>query len=137
MTSIPLARPQFSQAEIDALARVVESGWVTQGPQVAEFEKRFATFTGAPYACAVSNCTAALQLALLAAGVEPGDVVLTASLSFIATANSIRACSAEPVFVDAEESTLNFSPASLAQSLERDFIPRGGRLCALARFPAL
>lgn len=128
MNPIPIARPQFSQAEIAAVQAVIESGWVTQGPQAAEFERRFAAFSGAPHACAVSNCTAALQLALLAAGVQPGDVVLTPSLSFIATANSVRACFAEPVFVDVDESTLNISPARVAESIERDFVPRDGGL---------
>jgi dTDP-4-amino-4,6-dideoxygalactose transaminase len=128
MNPIPIARPQFSQAEFAAVQAVIESGWVTQGPQTAEFERQFAAFAGAPHACAVSNCTAGLHVALLAAGVQPGDVVLTPSLSFIATANSVRACSAEPVFVDVDESTFNISPERLAESLERDFFEKEGNL---------
>jgi dTDP-4-amino-4,6-dideoxygalactose transaminase len=128
MSSIPLARPQFSQAEVDALQQVIESGWVTQGPRTAEFERRFAEYVGAAHACAVSNCTAALHLALLAVGVQPGDVVLTPSLSFIATANSIRAASAEPIFVDVQEATYNISYDSVAETLARDFISRDGAL---------
>ena len=64
------------------------SGWVTQGPEVAAFEREFAAYVGAPHACAVSNCTTALHLALLAVGVGAGDEVITVSHSFIATANA-------------------------------------------------
>ena len=87
------------------------SGWVTQGPEVAAFEREFAAYVGAPHACAVSNCTTALHLALLAVGVGPGDEVVTVSHSFIATANAIRYCGATPVFVDIEPETFNIDPA--------------------------
>jgi dTDP-4-amino-4,6-dideoxygalactose transaminase len=87
---------------------------VTQGPEVAAFEREFAEAVGAPHACAVSNCTTALHLALLAAGVGPGDEVITVSHSFIATANAIRHCGAVPVFVDIERSSYNLDPRQLA-----------------------
>src|SRR5690606_10257398 len=73
-------------------------------------EDEFAAYVEAPYACAVSSCTTALHLALLAAGVGPGDEVITVSLSYIATANSIRYCGATPVFVDVDPSTFNLDP---------------------------
>src|SRR5215813_10726176 len=95
--------------EIQAVAAVLRSGWVTQGPIVAAFEREFAAFVGAKHACAVSNCTTALHLALLAVGVQPGDEVITVSHSFIATANSIRYCGALPVFVDIEPNTFNIN----------------------------
>ncbi len=81
------------------------------GPEVAAFESEFATAVAAPHACAVSSCTAALHLALLAAGVSAGDEVITASHSFIATANAIRYCGALPVFADIDPQTLNLNPA--------------------------
>src|SRR6188508_3093758 len=108
---IPVAKPVLGEAEAEAARAAVLSGWVTQGPEVAAFEQEFATAVGAPHACAVSSCTTALHLALLAAGVQPGDEVVTVSHSFIATANAVRYCGAVPVFVDVELDTFNIDPA--------------------------
>jgi dTDP-4-amino-4,6-dideoxygalactose transaminase len=93
------------------------SGWVTQGPEVAAFEREFAECVGATHACAVSNCTTALHLALLAVGVRSGDEVITVSHSFIATANSIRYTGATPVFVDVEPGTFNLDPTLIERAL--------------------
>lgn len=108
---IPIARPVLGEAEADAARQAILSGWVTQGPAVAAFERAFAAHVGAPHACAVSSCTTALHLALLAVGVGPGDEVITVSHSFIATANAVRYCGAEPVFIDIEPATYNIDPA--------------------------
>lgn len=107
---IPVARPLLDETEVDAVRRVVLSGWVTQGPEVAAFEAEFAALVGAPHACAVSNCTTALHLALRAVGVGQGDEVITVSHSFIATSNAIRYCGALPVFVDIEADGYNIDP---------------------------
>ncbi|WP_407119860.1 DegT/DnrJ/EryC1/StrS family aminotransferase [Bradyrhizobium sp. STM 3561] len=114
---IPIALPLLGEDEANAAREAVLSGWVSQGPQVAVFEREFATVVGAPHACAVSNCTTALHLALMAVNVGPGDEVITASHSFIATANSIRYCGATPVFVDIDPETYNIDPACAAEAI--------------------
>lgn len=110
---IPIVRPSLGEEEIQAVARVMRSGWISQGPEVAEFEKEFARSTGASHAVAVSNCTVALELAMRVTGVRAGDDVATVSHSFVATANSIIAVGARPLFVDVDQSTLGMDPRAL------------------------
>jgi perosamine synthetase len=116
---IPIARPVMGEAEASAARRAILSGWITQGPEVAAFEREFAAWVDAPHACAVSNCTTALHLALLVAGVRPGDEVITVSHSYIATANSIRHAGATPVFVDIEPDTFNIDPELIAPAITK------------------
>jgi len=104
--SIQVAQPVLGEEEAGAARRAILSGWVTQGPEVRAFEEEWAAYTGAAHACAVSNCTTALHLALLALGVGQGDEVVTVSHSYIATANSVRQCGATPVFVARKPSRL-------------------------------
>lgn len=117
LPQIPVAKPVLDEREADAARRVILSGWVTQGPEVAAFEAEFAAFVEAPHACAVSNCTTALHLALKAVGVGPGDEVITVSHSFIATANAIRYCGARPVFVDIAAGGYNIDPELVVSAI--------------------
>jgi len=114
---IPVMRPWLGAEEAAAAAEAVSSGWVAQGPRVAEFEGAFASAIGAGYAVAVSSCTTALHLALIAAGIGPGDEVVVPSLSFIATANAARYVGAVPVFADVDEVTQNLTPATVEPCL--------------------
>jgi dTDP-4-amino-4,6-dideoxygalactose transaminase len=116
-TRIPITRPALGEEEVEAAARVIRSGWVTQGPEVAAFEKEFAASVGAPFAVAVSNCTVALELALRVCGVGPGDDVVTVSHSFVATASSVVTVGGRPVFADVEADNFGLDPAALERAL--------------------
>ena len=107
---IPLTRPLIGKREVKAVRRVLESGWLTQGPRVAEFEKIVADYLGSKFAVAFSSCTTAIHSALLVLGIGMGDEVIVPSFSFIATANSILYTGAQPVFVDIEKDTFNINP---------------------------
>lgn len=139
---VPVARPVLDEREADAARRAILSGWVTQGPEVAAFEREFAEAIGARFACATSSCTTALHLALLAAGVGPGDEVVTVSHSFIATANAIRYCGAIPVFVDIQADTFNIDPDRVERAIGARtrallVVHQLGMPCDLARLVAM
>jgi len=114
---IPLSSPDVGAAELDAVRRVLATGWLTQGPEVHAFEAEFARYVGAPFACAVANGSAALMLALQAVGSRPGSEVVTVSHSFIATADAIRMTGAMPVFVDVDPATKNLDASLLEAAL--------------------
>lgn len=114
---VPFAKPTFTGEEGDVVAAVIASGWVSQGPKVAEFEQRFAALVGAEAAVAVSNCTTALALALYAEGIGPGDEVIVPSLSFIATANAVWTLGATPVFADIDPMTYNLDAEAARRAI--------------------
>ncbi|MBD0702807.1 MULTISPECIES: LegC family aminotransferase [unclassified Pseudomonas] len=116
---IPLHAPVFLGRERDYVTETIESTFVSSvGAFVDRFEKDMASYTGSPRAVATVNGTAALHVALLLAGVERGDLVVTQSLTFVATCNAIAYCNAEPVFVDVDRHTLGLSPKALEVWLE-------------------
>ena len=108
--NIPVAKPFLEKEDAQAAYDTIMTQWVTQGPRVAEFESKFANYVGANYAVAVSNCTTALHLAMIVAGIERGDEVICPSLSYIATANSILYMGAKAVFAEVAPGTYNIDP---------------------------
>lgn len=114
---VPMVRPELGDAEVEAVSRVIRSGWVAQGPEVAAFERELAATVGAPFAIAVSSCTSAMELCLRALGIGCGADVATVSHSFIATANAIVAVGARPIFVDIDAATYGMDPKRLDAAL--------------------
>jgi len=115
---IPVTRPVLGDSELAAIASVLDSGYLVQGSRVAEFERIVAEHVGLQHAVAVSSCTSALRVALLALGIGPGHRVIVAPYSWVATANVIELCGATPVFVDIDPSTFNMDAALLRSRLE-------------------
>ncbi len=114
---IPITRPCIGSEESRAASEAVESGWLTQGPRVAEFERQFANYCGTQHAVAVTSGTTALHLSLLVLGIGPGDEVICPSMSYIATANAIRHAGARPVFADIDPLTYNLDPRAAEQQI--------------------
>jgi len=116
MRHIPIAKPSIGTEEIEAVTRVLETGQLAQGETVYQFEQEFSEHFGYTGSAAVANGTAALHVALLAAGVKPGDKVLTTPFTFVATSNAILYCNAVPVFVDVDEASFNISPEAIRKA---------------------
>ncbi|MEO8403077.1 MAG: DegT/DnrJ/EryC1/StrS family aminotransferase [Chitinophagaceae bacterium] len=116
---IPIAKPYLTAEEAQAAYDTILTGWITQGPRVAEFEEKFAAYTGAKYAVAVSNCTTALHLAMIVAGVKAGDEVICPSMSYVATANSIKYVGATPVFAEIIPATYNLDPVDTEKKITK------------------
>ncbi|MGH7266300.1 MAG: DegT/DnrJ/EryC1/StrS family aminotransferase [Candidatus Rokuibacteriota bacterium] len=127
-TFLPFHLPSISEAEIDDVAAVLRSGWLTTGPKTREFEQRFAEYVGARHAVALNSGTAALHLALDAAGVGEGDRVVTTPFTFAASAEVIFYLRAEPVFVDVRRDSGNIDPERLAETLETGRRDAGARV---------
>jgi len=120
ITEIPYGRQDISEADIDAVVKVLREDYLTQGPRVAEFERKFADYVGAEYAVAVSNGTAALHLCCLALGVDQGSVVVTSPITFVASANCVRYCGGTVQFVDIDPATAILSLSKLEQYLNHN-----------------
>lgn len=117
---LPYSRPDTGQAEIDAVANAIASGWVTTGPETAAFEREFGQYLGSGHMLAVNSATAGLHLALEAIGIGSGDEVIVPTMTFTATAEVVRYLGADPVMVDCDTATLNICP----QAVECAITPR-------------
>ncbi len=117
MSRLNVMQPWLGSAEVEAVTAVIESGWVAQGPRVAEFERAFAAQQQAEHAVAVSSCTTALHLALVVAGIGEGDDVVVPSFSFIATANAATYVGARPVFADVDPVTGNLTAETVEAAM--------------------
>jgi dTDP-4-amino-4,6-dideoxygalactose transaminase len=139
---LPFGAPAIGREEIEAVVRTLESGWIGTGPTTQEFERAFAAYVGCDHAVAVSSCTAALHLALVASKIGPGDEVITTPMTFAATANAICHAGATPVFVDIDRETLNLDPSKIEAAITprtKALIPVhfGGRPCDMDRINAI
>jgi dTDP-4-amino-4,6-dideoxygalactose transaminase len=139
---LPFSRPFLGDEEIDEAVAVLRSGWLTSGPRVQRFEHEFASYVGSAHAAAVSSCTAALHVALLAHEIGPGDEVVTTPMTWPATANCIELVGARPVFVDVDPGTLQITRATVEAALTkqtRAILPVhfAGQACDLDGFAAL
>jgi len=142
--SLNYGRHWIFHEDEEAVLEVLRSEWLTQGPRVEQFEEAFAQAVGARCAVAVSNGTAALHLAYLACGLEPGDVAVTSPISFLSTANAMVYCGARPEFVDIDSETVSLSLDLLEEKLQDGFRPKlvvpvhyGGLPCDMQRLGAL
>jgi dTDP-4-amino-4,6-dideoxygalactose transaminase len=142
LAAVAFAPPLIGQAEIDEVVATLQSGWLSTGPRVRQFEQAFADYIGVPHAIALNSCTAALHLALLAAGIGPGDEVVTTPMTFCATANVIVHAGATPRFADIDPVTWNLDPDAAAAAITprtRAIVPvhYGGRPVDVPAFRAL
>lgn len=119
MKYIPYGRQTTDKEDIKAVVGVLKSDWITQGPKIKEFEDALCKYTGAKYAVAVSSGTAALHIACLAAGIKPGDEVITSPITFVASANCVLYCGGMPVFADIQEDTINIDPEEIKKRVTK------------------
>jgi len=115
--SIPLTTPKFGDEEVEAVRRVLESKWVTQGPATREFENLIASRHGAKHGVATTSCTAALHLAALALGLQPGDEVIVPAFTWVTSAHCAEYVGARAVFADVDLTTFNLDPAAVAAAI--------------------
>ena len=133
---IPVFRPSYDERELEALREPFEKGWIGLGPKTAEFEEKFAAYTGARYAVGMNSATAALHLAVAASGIGEGDEVLVPTITFVSTAHAVAYCGAKPVFVDIDPETLCLNVEDARRKVTqrtRAILPvhYGGHACAM------
>jgi dTDP-4-amino-4,6-dideoxygalactose transaminase len=124
---VPFARPVIEEEEINEVLDVLRSGWVTTGPKVKLFERKFAEYIGCQHAVAVNSCTAALHLALEAVGIREGDEIITSPMTFAATSEVIRYFKARPVFVDIDPVTMNLDVEQLGSCVQKRWESGNGK----------
>ncbi|MCI1965448.1 MAG: DegT/DnrJ/EryC1/StrS family aminotransferase [Oscillospiraceae bacterium] len=137
-TFIPYNLPDLTQAEVDEVEKTLKSLWVAKGPRTAKFEQEFAEHLGAKHAVAMNSCTAALHVALLSAGIGPGDEVITTPMTFASTANTVIHCGATPVFADIDYKTGCIDPDEIEKKITgktKAIVPvhYSGQVCDLDR----
>lgn len=128
MRTIPVTKPYFTQDENDMIAEALSSGWVAQGPRVAEFEKIIAQHEGVAEGVATTSCTTALHLAMVAQGLKEGMDAIAPAFTFVATENAIVATGATPVMVDIRQDTFNMDSDKLYELIETNYVKRDGKL---------
>lgn len=142
LPQIPVFKPSITEAEIEAVTRVLRSGWLGLGPETARFESKLKTYIGCHDVIALNSGTAALHLAMVTAGITPGDEVLVPTITFVSTAHAAEYCGATPVFVDVDPQTLCMDPDDAARKITRKtkaIVPvhYGGHPCPMDEINAL
>ncbi|MCI0404824.1 MAG: DegT/DnrJ/EryC1/StrS aminotransferase family protein, partial [candidate division Zixibacteria bacterium] len=116
---VPFYKPSLDETDIEAVRSTLEDGWITTGPRAKKFEAELAAYVGSKQALAVNSCTAALHLALAAAGIKKGDKVITSPYTFAASVETIIWCGAQPVLADIDPATLNIDPLRAEKKIDR------------------
>ncbi len=116
---VPFYKPSLDETDIEAVRSTLVDGWITTGPRAKKFEAELAAYVGSKHSLAVNSCTAALHLALAAAGIKKGDRVITTPYTFAASVETIIWCGAQPVLVDIEPETLNIDPLLVAKKIDK------------------
>ncbi len=119
LSKIPLFKPSMNNEEVNAVTKVLKSGWIGLGPKTEEFEKKFAEYIGVKHAIALNSCTSALHLALKVTGIQRGDEVITTPITFASTSEAVAYNGAIPVYADVESETLNINPKDIVKKITR------------------
>ncbi|MBI2579857.1 MAG: aminotransferase class I/II-fold pyridoxal phosphate-dependent enzyme, partial [Candidatus Aenigmarchaeota archaeon] len=135
---LPTSQPLITEVEIKEVTNTLKNGWLTTGPKVIEFEKKFKDYIGCKHAIAVNSGTSALHLSLILAGIGKGDEVITTPMSWVSTVNTIIYSRAKPIFVDIDKGTLNINPEKIKEAITKKTkaimpVHMAGRACEMDR----